>query len=332
MTTFLTNTEIDVELLATAAPAVTFHHNASDTTDPNFPKDIWWRDLVYSIPSTLADGNYTLRVTAVDHLGRKADRNFNVTVSTPINLVPNMPSPILANDPITIIAQTLIYTNSLAVELFEGTAHAVLLPMNSTIIGNSKYWTVEYTVPDTILEGDYMALFTARTPNNNVEVVQAPFRVEALKIDVIMTVGNTFMPRLNNFGNSNALAGDKIFFTIETEGYADCLELIVDPEIIAQYYKSEKWYTAVDHPIVLQVNENVFAKTDIMSYIVRVAVDETVEKDNILDTHGIRVRTPYTFIVRAWRGSTYREVILFLDITGDVRQLLRPGIRRSRDN
>ncbi|MBN4063126.1 hypothetical protein JYU21_02940, partial [Alkaliphilus sp. AH-315-G20] len=103
-------------------------------------------------------------------------------------------------------------------------------------------------------------------------------------------------------------------------------------EIIAQYHKSEKWYTAVDHPIVLDVNENVFAKTDIMSYIVRVAVDETVEKDNILDTHGIRVREPYTFIVRAWRGSTFREIELLLDITGDVRQLLRPGIRRSRDN
>jgi len=327
---------LEVSMLNTSGHTVVtptrFWHNASDATDPNFPEDIWWRDLVYNIPATLADGNYTLRVTAVDHLGRKADRNFNVTVNTPINLVPNMPSPILTNDLATITAQTSIYTNSLAVELFEGTAHAVLLPMNSTIIGNSKHWTVDYIVPDTILEGDYMASFTARTPNNNVEVVQAPFRVEALKIDVIMTVGNTFMPRLNNFGNSNALAGDKIFFTIETEGYADWLELIVDPEIIAQYHKSEKWYTAVDHPIVLDVNENVFAKTDIMSYIVRVAVDETVEKDNILDTHGIRVREPYTFIVRAWRGSTFREIELLLDITGDVRQLLRPGIRRSRDN
>ncbi|MGV8167507.1 MAG: Athe_2463 domain-containing protein [Alkaliphilus sp.] len=293
-----------------------------------------WNNLQLIVPDTTVDGLYTLRLKAISDNDRQfAIRDFPVTVNTPINLVPNMPILLVANDTVTIRATTSIYVNNLTVELFECTAHAVLLPMNSTIIGNSKYWTVDYTVPDSILEGDYMALFRARTSNNNTEAVQVPFRVETLKIDVIMTVGNDFMPRLNNFGNSNALAGDKIFFTIATEGYADWLEIVVDPEIIAQEYRTARWYSEdVDHPIVLDVNENVFAKTNIMTYIVRAGTDETVDKENLLDFHGTRIREPYTFIIRAWRGSTFREIELFLDISGDVRQLLRPGIRRSRDD
>jgi hypothetical protein len=49
--------------------------------------DIYWNNIQYQIPDTLTDGTYTFRITAAGDNGKSADKDFSVTVNTPINLV-----------------------------------------------------------------------------------------------------------------------------------------------------------------------------------------------------------------------------------------------------
>ncbi|MCX8129538.1 MAG: hypothetical protein N3I35_05480 [Clostridia bacterium] len=46
--------------------------------------DINWKNIKYRIPASLADGDYTFKVTAVGEYSQTASKNFNITVYTPV--------------------------------------------------------------------------------------------------------------------------------------------------------------------------------------------------------------------------------------------------------
>jgi hypothetical protein len=50
--------------------------------------DIYWNPINYQIPAVLTNGACRLRVTAMGEFGQNAYKDFNLTVSTPIDLVP----------------------------------------------------------------------------------------------------------------------------------------------------------------------------------------------------------------------------------------------------
>ncbi|MBN4069851.1 hypothetical protein JYU11_02975, partial [bacterium AH-315-G05] len=209
-TRYADTVKIDVELLATAAPAVTFHHNASDTTDPNFPKDIWWRDLVYNIPATVPNGTYTLRVTAVDHLDRRTNRDFSVVVDTPINISINLPEVVIGGEDLIITATTSKYVNEgdFHAKLFEGMLEGTILP-DGTILktkleteeleflllkeeDNKRHWEITYFVatdiPEKTYPDAYIANFRAYAINHtsavsNFETQNVAFELQQLRLE-----------------------------------------------------------------------------------------------------------------------------------------------------
>lgn len=120
-----------------------------------------------------------------------------------------------------------------------------------------------------------------------------------------------------------AMAGDQLIFTIDTEGYAERLEIFVDPDIMAMDKRVEMGYQAQTYPLSMNVNGAVNVKTNIMKYTLWVTTDETLDKNNY------RLRAPYKFVVRAWRGTNFKEVELELEVKGDIRSLIRPGIKNK---
>ncbi|KAB3535628.1 hypothetical protein F8154_05720 [Alkaliphilus pronyensis] len=122
-----------------------------------------------------------------------------------------------------------------------------------------------------------------------------------------------------------AMAGDQLIFDITTEGYADTLEIFVDPDIIAMDKRVDMGYEAQEYPVTAQINKHVNIKTDTIKFILWVTTEETLDKNNN------RLREPYKFTVRAWKGTSYKEVELELEVQGNILRLLKPGIKNKHD-
>lgn len=283
--------------------------NFNPSTGTKVGSDIHWNNIVYNIPATLPDGNYTLRITAIGDGGQTTYKDFPVTVKTPINLKPKMDELIFTTDTTNIKAETSKYANSVTVQLYVNHPFATNIALTGV-----QNWSRNYTVPENIPEGIYTARFTATTPNGNQEVKDVNFKVETLRISGYL------LP-------NPAMAGDKIYFYISTEGYAEKLEIVVPNDLIAMDKRVEMGYPAVSYPsLFFNVDKNVYKKEDILDYIVWVTTEETIDKNNV------RLRQPYKFIVRAYKGEMTREIELDLDIRGSILELLKPGIKNKYGN
>ena len=75
------------------------------------------------------------------------------------------------------------------------------------------------------------------------------------------------------------------------------------------------------YPLTFYVDGKVNEKTDVLKYITSVEVDKT------LAFNSKRLREPYEFIVKAYKGKEHKEVKLKLDIRRCVLDLIKPGIR-----
>lgn len=116
-----------------------------------------------------------------------------------------------------------------------------------------------------------------------------------------------------------ALSGDEIIFTVDTVGYADKIVISVDQDIVQKDNRTGKYA----YPLVFNVNGGINQKTNILRYITCVKTEQTLTKDNV------RRRSPYTFVIRAYRGAIYREVELTLDVRRSVLELLHPGVKTN---
>jgi len=275
------------------------------TKGPRVGNNITWTGT-YTIPSTKPDKDYyNFYAKATIQNGNSKTISEKVNVLTPINLVPTAPGEISPNDVITLSATTSKYVNSVTVKLYDSLNNYIdTINLTGTINGNSKNWTKSYTVPS-LSEGDYQFRFTATTPNGNSEIKTLQIKVVTLQI-----ISATLMPQ-------PALAGDELIFTIETKGYADKIEIIVPNDIIVKDDRVGK-YT---YPLVFNVNGAIDHKTDILTYITNVKTDKTLDPDNN------RLRPPYTFTVRAYKGTLTKEVNLTLDVRRSVLDLIKPGIK-----
>ncbi len=153
-------------------------YNASTGTKNR--QDIYWNDIKYNIPATLRSQLYIMRIRALDVAvpTRYADINFNVTVNTPINLVPIMNEKMTAGRDFEIKATTSKYVNStysgsgVKVTLFDGTSHARTLILN----GTSLNWNITTNQPLSIQEGTYTARFVATLPSGETETKTLQYR------------------------------------------------------------------------------------------------------------------------------------------------------------
>lgn len=140
-------------------------------------QDINWFDVSYNIPSTLPDGDYTLKVSGIDRLNSsiRTDKDIPIKVNTPINIVSEIPNKITANRPIQIGAETTKYVNTCQVVLFKGTGYQRTINLTSTQIGDIKNWTNTFTGSYSILEGIYNAEIQATTYNGKIETKVVTF-------------------------------------------------------------------------------------------------------------------------------------------------------------
>jgi len=218
----------------------------------------------------------------------------------------------VTTDTVGIEAKTTRYANTVTVQLHRGTPYSTNITLSGTQSGNLKEWIRAYTVPANIPDGDYTARFTASTHNGNSEYVDVNYRVDSLKI--------------TGFLQPNpAMAGDQIIFIISTEGFAERLEIFVDPDIMSRDTRGAMGYSTQTYPISVNVDSSQMAKTDKIKYILWHTTDETLDKDNN------RLRQPYKFVVRAYKGITTKEIELELEVKRNILELLKPGIKDKHD-
>lgn len=138
-----------------------------------------WQNTNYNIPETLRDGTYKFIVNATDYTNPsvKDTKEFTVKVKTPVNLVPSIETEIRYNEETIIEATTSKYVNNVEVTLFQNTTYACTKNLTlSKTSGEKKYWKLKYTEDrKEIKDKDYMAKFTATTPNYNSETKYKTF-------------------------------------------------------------------------------------------------------------------------------------------------------------
>lgn len=138
--------------------------------------DIYWEDIVYTIPETLPDGQYVLRLSAVGQNGIRAHIDFPIRVNTPINLVPSLASELLTGEHTDLEAATSKYASSVTVTMFRGTRYENKQELSDTRKSDLKTWHASYLVPE-IPDGHYQVRFTAVTPNGNSQSIDRTVEV-----------------------------------------------------------------------------------------------------------------------------------------------------------
>ena len=195
------------------------------------------------------------------------------------------------------------------VTIYNGTSNNIVAS-SGEIASENKHWTVANPLVEDVLYSVVVEVYDGHEWGVS---ARKYFKVFSLKIEGYLL----FNP---------AMAGDKIYFYITTEGYADKIEIEVDNDIISMDKRVEMGYPGLSYPLVFNVNKDVMKKEDILDYIVWVTTPDTINRDNV------QVRQPYKFIVRAYKGAVTREIELELDIRGSVLELLKPGIKSKYGN
>lgn len=265
-----------------------------------------WKNIRnYVIPETLPDGEYEARVRAVKG-SLILENKYNIRVHTPIDLKPKMSALVRTMESYNITSTTTKYANTVKVKAFKNTPYERIISLTDIHSEDNRIWNKSYTIPD-VPDGNYIFEFTAMTPNGNKEVKELNVKVEALQVTAEL------MP-------NPALAGDEIIFTVDTKGFVDKIEIDVDPNIIAKDNRIGK-YT---YPTLrFNVDGSTYQKQDILKYILCVKTNQTLTKDNV------RIRPEYTFKVRGYRGTNFKEVTLNLDVRRSVLDLLHPGVKTN---
>lgn len=152
----------------------------SNATGSKQGNDIFWKDITHAIPNTLADGAYTLKITAIGTTtGMREELSFPVQVRTPIQLTPiDHPLELVVDEPYTLQASTTKYPHQTTITLFQNTRYQSVLNLRDTLInqGWDKHWQANLIIPD-IPDGHYTVEYLSRTPNGQLERVTRPVKV-----------------------------------------------------------------------------------------------------------------------------------------------------------
>lgn len=252
----------------------------------------------YPVPATKPDGPY--QFYAFTDIGGNVNAPF--TVLTPVNLVPALQSTADTGSTITTTSTTSKYVNKVTLRAFKGTAKEQLINMT----GGTGNWSTPITVPD-ITDGTYNFEYVATTPNGNSQTVTKQLTIKTLGIT------GTMLP-------NDPMAGDQLIFNVHTVGGADKLELILEPSIISSDNRAAMGYAPITYPYIIPVNGSIAVKDTTFTYILWCNTPQSKTLKGVVN------RAPYTFVVRSWKGSSYKDLTIVRDVTGDVRQVLKPGL------
>ncbi len=309
------------------------YNNGSNTSE--FDQDLTWDDTIYNIPKTLADGNYHARIYALDEVNTNNNvfKSFNITVNTPVNLATDF-AELTGNSDNTITTTTSVYVNNMQLEMFRG--HATSNTVVMTEIANdgvTKTWSYNYYGPDeTVVEGDYNARFTARTPNGNVEVIDRPFYLVHLRIEDVRLWGdwNHWRGQVDKISGLTLatnphrfMSHENINIEADVVGDPDSVTIELSPELEALVYRNTLGHTyrhdfdfglpAETFPLSMQTSNQYNYSRE---YILPLA-------DWTLDYENNRHRGQYWITVTATKGSTTRSVTINdIELTGNIHDMI----------
>lgn len=184
--------------------------------------DYDWNNITYQVPSNIAEGNYILKIRAINNTNSAfyADKNFNVTVSTPINLKGKI------NDEETKATLFLGENNSLTAETSKYVSSVTCSVLGSNVamtlastVGDIKNWTATVIVNMNVGEVAQTATYTANTVNG-----KAGTYMNGGKDDVDF---ETKMPLdiTGTISPNPAMAGERVRFVCNTEGKGETVVL-----------------------------------------------------------------------------------------------------------
>ena len=278
--------------------------------------------IINSLTSAQSKDTYQIRQVITDSLGFTAPeviKIFTINNQKPIVEIIE-PSSSNSNDP-TLISEVDLkptirwdYTDldgdnqkKYKVTIYNGLTNNIVVS-SGEITSANKYWTVSSPLVEDKLYSVIVEVYDGHEWSIS---ERKYFKVFSLKIS------GHLLP-------NPAMAGDKIYFYITTEGYADKIEIVVPSDLIAMDNRVSMGYPAVTYPsMFFNVDKNIMKKEDILEYIVWVSTEDTLGKNNV------RLRQPYKFIVRAYKGTVTREIELELDVRGSIFELLKPGIKNK---
>jgi len=196
--------------------------------------DISWNEISYTIPAALADGSYTVKVTAVGTNGKTAAVDLPFNANTPVNLqIVDFPTEMTsAGAPVyQIQAATSKYVNQVQVTIYQGTAYQHTLDLAPTATdGSVKSWSLEYTVPPNIPEYNYLVEYYAKTTNNKTQTAQT-----ATTVRVMYLIPSVYHPILWDEERIEAgrpqnmfLAGERFMLYAETPSTVNAVQVTVD--------------------------------------------------------------------------------------------------------
>ncbi len=294
--------------------------------------DITWNNIVYQIPGTLPDGAYDFRITATGDDGRSTARTFAVKVSTPLGLVPDIPSEASGGEALDVSAKTSKYADTVRVILFQGTKYAKSydLSYSGAANGENKSWKGSVAVSQGVPDGEYVARFVASAPNGTTQSRDVSFKLTNLAITDVKIAGywNHWRGQKDIFGRQMTvephrfLSLECISIDIATIGDPDKVTVRFSPELESMYYTDPNGHT--------------YRYNEFMGYMVKFPEDSTIP---VTDNHARweyhlplapsskdwdnnRLRPQYSMIVTAYKGSnTATFVVDDIDITGNIYDL-----------
>jgi len=295
--------------------------------------DIFWNNVIYTIPSDLPDGKYDFRIAAVADDGKSTAKSFQVTVSTPLGLVPHMPEELSGGATARVSAETAKYADTVSVTLFHGTPHARTFSLANldSAAGSKKNWEGVVSVPAGIPDGEYTARFTATLPNGKTQSRDVKFSLTNMAITEVKLSGywNHWRGQTDIFGKKMTvephrfLSLECVRIDIRTKGDPEKVVIRFSPELESMYYTDPNGHT------------HDYSK-DFFGYYVRFPQDSTL---TVTDNHAYweyylplapstknwddrRLRPQYRMTVTAYKGDITAEYVIDdIDITGNIYDL-----------
>ncbi|HPV01999.1 MAG TPA: hypothetical protein PK127_05940, partial [Clostridiales bacterium] len=295
--------------------------------------DIFWNNVIYTIPSDLPDGKYDFRIAAVADDGKSTAKSFQVTVSTPIGLFPHMPEELSGGATARVSAETSKYADTVSVTLFHGTPHARTFSLANPdgAAGSKKNWEGVVSVPAGIPDGEYTARFTATAPNGKTQSRDVKFSLTNMAITEVKLSGywNHWRGQTDIFGKKMTvephrfLSLECVRIDIRTKGDPEKVVIRFSPELESMYYTDPNGHT-YDY------------SKDFFGYYVRFPQDSTL---TVTDNHAYweyylplapstknwddrRLRPQYRMTVTAYKGDITAEYVIDdIDITGNIYDL-----------
>jgi len=298
----------------------------SSSTGSKVGNDVYWNPIEYKIPETTPDGNYKLRVVARDTVNNTtAHKDFDVTVNTPINLIPSFPEEINTWSPVEIRASTSMYASNVHAVLFKGTPYQTTVSLAGTMQSGKINWYKEYVVSRSVPEGEYIVEFVARTPSGKTEAKTVNTRLNTFDIEEVSLQGywNHWRGQTNIFGERMSvephrfLGLETVKITVKTSDVADRIEIRFSPELesmeytdpYGNVYSYEEFAGKTEtFPLVI-IPDGKVATRDYMLPL----TESSVDWDNV------RRKPPFWMEVKAYKGDIARTYVIDdIDITGNI--------------